>query len=227
MTISILTLFPDMFRGVFDYSIIKRTQQKNLVTISFVNIRNFATDAHKTVDDRPYGGGTGMILRVDVVDRALDHVKQPTIDNRQQRIVLLDPQGTPYTQSKAKELSRLNHLILLCGHYEGVDDRIRSLVDEELSIGDYILTGGEIPAMAIVDSVVRLISGVLVKPTATESESFAGDVPRLEYPQYTRPEIYKRKRVPTILLSGNHKAIAAWRHNQAIKRTKKRRPDLI
>ncbi len=242
MKISILTLFPEMFSGPFDHSIVKRAQEKELITIDFVNIRDFASDNYKSVDDHPYGGGVGMVLRVDVIDRALASVIANSCPERSRRVssrptptrtkvryyktrtILLDPQGTPYTQKKAVELSHLDHLILLCGHYEGVDERIRSLVDEEISIGDYITTGGEIPAMVIVDSVTRLLPGVLKKEEATQTESFS---PILEYPQYTRPEAYGGMNVPEVLLSGNHAVIAKWRKKQATLRTKKRRPDLL
>ena len=230
MKISIFTLFPDMVRGALDFSIIKRAQEKRLVTIDLINIRDFATDAYKTVDDHPYGGGVGMILKVDVVDRALQKLR--TLPRRQAgqnselrtKTVLLDPQGAPYNQKKARELSKLEHLILLCGHYEGVDERVRSLVDEEISIGDFVLTGGEIPSLVLVDSVVRLIPGVLSKKEATLQESFSEGL--LEHPQYTRPEEYKGMKVPDVLMSGNHAAIALWRKEQAIARTKHRRPDL-
>jgi tRNA (guanine37-N1)-methyltransferase len=218
MKISIVTLFPEMFRGPFDQSIIKRAINKNLLTISYINIRNFATDKYKSVDGHPYGGGVGMILRVDVIDRALKSIKKG-------HTILLDAGGTPYTQKKAKELSTLDHLIIICGHYEGIDERIRTLVDEEISIGDYVLTGGEIPSMVLVDSIVRLIPEVLAKPEATINESFSE--PLLEYPQYTEPQIYKRLKVPPVLLSGNHKKIADWRKREALKRTRSSRPDLI
>jgi len=218
MHISILTLFPDMFRGPFDTSIIKRAADKKLITIHYINIRDFAADTYKTVDGHPYGGGVGMILRVDVVDRALKSLAKG-------HTILLDAGGTPYTQKKAGELSALDHLILICGHYEGVDHRVRSLVDEEISIGDYVLTGGEIPAMVLTDSVVRLIPGVLGKPEATVHESFS--TPVLEYPQYTEPQIYNGLNVPPILLSGNHKKIDDWRKSESLKRTASRRPDLI
>ncbi|KKU88015.1 MAG: tRNA (guanine-N(1)-)-methyltransferase [Candidatus Gottesmanbacteria bacterium GW2011_GWA2_47_9] len=236
MNISILTLFPEMFSGPFTYSIVKRAQEKGTVTIDLVNIRDFATDNYKSVDDHPYGGGAGMILRVDVVDRALKETKLK-IKNSKLKIktILLDPQGTQYTQNKAATLSTLDHLILVCGHYEGVDERIRQLVDEELSVGDYITTGGEIPAMIVVDTVVRLLPGVLKHPEAIQLESFSSSLNSklsalnslLEYPQYTRPEIYNGVRVPDVLLSGDHKKIDDWRENQAIIRTKKRRPDLV
>ena len=223
MNVTILTLFPEMFSGPFDHSIVKRAQEKGLITIDFVNIRDFASDNYKSVDDHPYGGGAGMVMRVDVVDRAIENAKCQML-NAKCKTILLDPQGTPYTQTKAQEFSRLDHLILLCGHYEGVDERIRSFVDEEISIGDYITTGGEIPAMVIVDSVTRLLPGVLKKEEATQTESFA---PILEYPQYTRPETYGGMNVPEVLLSGNHAVIAKWRKKQATLRTKKRRPDLL
>ncbi len=224
MKITILTLFPDMFAGPFDASIIKRAKEKGIVDISLVNIRDFAQDRYKTVDDHPYGGGVGMILRVDVVDRALQNAKCQ-MTNAKCKTILLDPQGIPYTQAKARELSTFDHLIFICGHYEGVDERIRSLVDEEISIGDYVLTGGEIPAMVIVDSVVRLLPGTLTKPHATIDESFSENV--LEYPQYTRPEEYKDRKVPDVLLSGNHKEIEKWKKEQSRKRTRTRRPDLL
>lgn len=216
MTISILTLFPDMFAGPFDHSIIKHAQEKGIVTITFINIRDFATDKYKSVDDHPYGGGLGMIMRVDIIDRAIQKQKG--------RIILLDPRGTTFTQQKARELSALDHLILVCGHYEGVDARVTSLVDETISIGDYVLTGGELPAMVITDSIVRLLPDVL-KEEATSSESFSIHPPSstfhspiLEYPQYTRPEEYKGMRVPDVLLSGNHKKIEEWRKNNTTAR---------
>lgn len=178
------------------------------------------------VDDRPYGGGNGMILRVDVAERALAAAKK-TCPDMTPYTVLLDPQGVPYTQSHAVKLSHKEHLILFCGHYEGIDERIRMLVDEEISIGDYILTCGEIPAMVIADSVIRLLPGVLTKKGATFEESFSDNPNLLEYPQYTRPDIYKNKKVPAILLSGNHAKIQAWRTRERTKRTIKRRPDLL
>lgn len=210
MKITILTLFPEMFSGPFDYSIIKRAIDKKKVSINIVNIRDFATDKRKSVDDHPYGGGTGMILRVDVMAAALK--------NREGYKILLDPKGSRYTQKKARELSKMKSLVLVCGHYEGIDARIRSLVDIELSIGDYVLTGGEIPAMVIVDSVVRLIPGVLKKEEATRFESFSEGT-LLEYPQYTKPQTYHGRDVPEILLSGDHKKIDAWRKTEAQRRT--------
>ncbi len=215
-----------MFSGPFDESIVKRAQDKHLIDIHLVDIRAFAEDTYKSVDDHPYGGGQGMILRVDVIDRALQHVTRNALGVNK-RIVLLDPQGTPYAQTKAQQLSRLDHLILLCGHYEGVDERVRDLVDEEISVGDYVLTGGEIPAMVVVDSVVRLVPGVLASEAASKDESFSGPSGILEYPQYTRPPSYKSMNVPQVLLSGDHQKIAAWREHQAKAKTKARRPDLL
>jgi tRNA (guanine37-N1)-methyltransferase len=223
MKLSILTLFPDMFRGPFDQSIIRRAIDKKLIAIDYINIRDFAQDTYKTVDGHPYGGGVGMILRVDVVDRAIKNAKCQ-MPNAKSKTILLDAGGRPYTQSKAKELSTVDHLILICAHYEGVDHRIRNLVDEEISIGDYILTGGEIPAMVLVDSVTRLIPGVLSKPEATVHESFSE--PFLEYPQYTEPQTYNGVSVPPVLLSGNHKKIDQWRTSESLTRTKTHRPDL-
>lgn len=226
MKISILTLFPEMFKGPLSTSIIGRAIARQHVVIEYINIRDFATNPYKTVDDRPFGGGVGMILKVDVVDRALKH----TIDSahaQSQKIILLDPGGIPYTQKRAKDLSAIDHLMLICGHYEGVDHRIRSLVDEQISIGDYVVTGGEIPAMVVVDSIVRLIPGVLKDETATTNESFSKNPGILEYPQYTRPAEYKGMKVPDILLSGNHKEIATWQRQEALRLTRHRRPDLI
>lgn len=224
MNITVLTLFPEMFRGVLEASIVKRAQEKEAVSIHCINIRDFSVDTYKTVDDHPYGGGAGMILRVDVIDRAICAAKSrfPSIPST---VVLLDPQGIPYTQKIARRLSVTQHIILVCAHYEGIDERIRVLCDLELSIGDYIVTGGEIPAMIIIDSVTRLLPGVLKKEEATVHESFEQSL--LEYPQYTRPETYNGVQVPDILRSGNHKAISDWRNQEALKRTKLRRPDLI
>ncbi len=227
MLITILTLFPEQFTGVFGHSIIKRAQEKNLVTIKIINIRDFATDKHKSVDDRPYGGGVGMILKVDVLDRAINFARTTNRKIANPKVVLLDPQGTTYSQTKAKELARSQHLILACGHYEGVDERVRALVDEQISIGDYVLTGGEIPAMAVVDSVVRLVPGVLTKAGVTDEESFSQPKPLLEHPQYTRPADYKHHKVPPVLLSGSHKTISDWRKSQSIDKTQQQRPDLL
>jgi tRNA (guanine37-N1)-methyltransferase len=218
MKISILTLFPEMFSGPFEKSIVKRATDRNIVSVQFVNIRDFASDKYKSVDGHPYGGGAGMILRVDVIDRALQYVRTQNSElNDQTKTILLDAGGIQYTQKKAREFAKLEHLILICGHYEGVDARIRSLVDDEISIGDYVLTGGEIPAMVLTDSVIRLIPGVLKKGEATIRESFTDN--SLEYPQYTEPREYNGASVPDVLVSGNHAAINSWQVNEALKRT--------
>jgi tRNA (guanine37-N1)-methyltransferase len=225
MKITILTLFPEMFTGVFDYSMIGRAVKNNLIDIQFINIRDFATDAYKTVDDHPYGGGVGMIMKVDVADRAITHAKSlyPDLSSR---VILLDPQGAQYKQAEAKALSTYDHLIFFCPRYEGIDERIRTLVDAEFSIGDYILTGGEIPAMVIVDSVVRLIPGVLGKKESPIEESFSNPN-LLEGPQYTNPQTYKGTDVPAVLLSGDHKKIKEWKEKQATLITSSKRPDLL
>ena len=227
MEIDILTLFPEMFKGPFDTSMLKKAQDKDLVKISIHNLRDWAKDNHKTVDDRPYGGGTGMILKIDVLDRAISQLKSK---KKNTNVILLDLGGNKFTQKDAKRFSLVKNLILIAGHYEGVDYRVHEhIADEVISIGDYVLTGGEIPAMVLTDAVVRLISGVLEKPGATEIESFSELKTRklLEYPQYTRPELYKHWKVPETLLSGNHKEIEEWRRKESLKRTKQIRPDLL
>lgn len=218
MKIDIITLFPKLFVSVFSESLIARSQKKKIAQIHIHNLRDWSTDKYKTVDDKPFGGGAGMVMKIDVVDRAL--LSLPTGYK-----ILLTPQGKKFSQPLAQNLSRRDHLILLCGHYEGYDERIRSLVDEEISIGDYVLTGGEIPAMVIVDAVVRLLPGVVGKEESLKEESFSAG--QLEYPQYTRPEKYKNMPVPKILLSGNHAAIKKWREEQSKLRTRSRRPDLV
>ncbi|OGM25930.1 tRNA (guanosine(37)-N1)-methyltransferase TrmD [Candidatus Woesebacteria bacterium RIFCSPHIGHO2_02_FULL_38_9] len=225
MKIDILTLFPKMFLGPFDESIIKRAIDKKLVEINIHDLRKWGLSERKTVDDRPYGGGVGMILRVDVISKALEEIRLRT-KNQRLRIILLDAGGKKFNQKIALRLSKLDQIILIAGHYEGVDYRVHEhLVDEVISIGDYILTGGEIPIMVIVDSVVRLIPGVLQKKDAIKFESFSENL--LEFSQYTRPEIYKGWKVPKVLLSGNHKKIEKWRQEKTLKITKKNRPDLV
>lgn len=221
MIIDILTLFPKMFEGSFAHSIIKKAQDKGIVKINIHNLRDWASDKHKTTDDRPFGGGPGMILKVEPIDKALEDIKSKT-KTKKRRIILLSPQGEILNQKKTRELSEMDHLILIAGHYEGVDQRVIDyLIDEELSIGKYILTGGEIPAMVVVDSVVRLLPGVLEKEV-TENESFSkGDV--LDYPQYTQPRKYKGMKVPQVLLSGNHKEIEKWRREKALEKTLSRK----
>lgn len=238
MQITILTLFPEIFSQYFQSSIMKRAIEKKHVSIHTVNIRNFATDTHKSVDDKPYGGGGGMILRVDIVHKALEWVKTKT-PRTPYTTILLDPSGTTYNQTIAQSLSKnKKNIILICGHYEGIDYRIRSFIDQELSIGDYILTGGEIPAMILVDSIVRLIPGVLGYDSATTQETFSlpiycGESNQdaigcgIEYPQYTKPRSYKGLSVPDVLLSGNHKEIEKWKKTESKKLTKQKRPDLL
>lgn len=218
-----------MFRDPFGYSIIKNAIEKKIIKIDFVNIRDFGIGKHKMVDDKPYGGGKGMILRVDVLHSAIKKAKKMhKIERKYQKIVLLDPIGKTFNQKQAVRLSKIKHLILICGHYEGFDARIKNYVDEIISIGDFILTGGEIPAMLIVDSVTRLIKGVLPE-NATAEESFSKKENQifLEYPQYTRPKIYKKDKVPEILFSGDHQKISAWRKKSAEEITSKNRPDLL
>ncbi len=232
MRIDILTLFPEMFEGPFSESILKKAREKGLIEINVHNIRDWAKDKHKVTDDRPFGGGPGMVLMVEPIDRALSEL---TTNNKQltTRIILLDPAGKTFNQKEAERLSKYDHLILIAGHYKGIDERIREhLVDEEISIGDYVLTGGEIPAMVVVDATVRLIPGVIGKAESLKKESFSDfDTPRvprlLGFPQYTRPETYKGWKVPKVLLGGNHAKIEKWRIKKATERTKKRRPDLL
>ena len=219
MNFDILTLFPEMFEPI-KQSIIGRAEENNLIHINITNIRDFSKDKHNKVDDTPYGGGAGMVMRADVVYDAIKSVKQP-----QSKVIYLSPQGKTLNQKMVQELSKEKHLILLCGHYEGIDQRvIDEVVDEEISIGDYVLTGGEIPAMVLIDTVSRYIDGVLNKESILE-ESFSKGL--LEYPQYTRPEVFRGKRVPEILLSGHHENIKKWRAEQALKNTQNKRPDLL
>jgi tRNA (guanine37-N1)-methyltransferase len=225
MKIDIITLFPGMFAGPFNDSIIKIAKEKELVKIKIHNLRKWAKDKHKTVDGRPYGGGKGMVFMIKPIFEALKAIA-PKAKAQKTKTILLSPQGKILTQKKAKELAKLDHLVLIAGHYEGFDERIREyLIDEELSIGDYVLTGGELPAMAVVDAVVRLIPGVLDKE-AKENESFSKK-DLLDYPQYTRPSDFKGWEVPEILLSGNHAEIEKWRKEKSVEKTKKARPDLL
>jgi len=229
MKISIITLFPKMISGFFEESIIKRAREKKLVEIEIINLRDFAIDDYGTVDDRPYGGGAGMILRADVVYAALKKFKIQNskfkITNQKSKIILTSPRGKLFNQKKAVEFSKLDHLVIVAGHYEGTDERVSDFIDEEISMGDFVLTGGEIVASAITDSIVRLIPGVLKKEDATENESFSDGL--LEYPQYTRPEEFMGKKVPSVLLSGNHKEIDKWRAEKAHETTFQRRKDLL
>ena len=223
MLINIISIFPGVFESVFSESIIKRAQEKGHVEIKIYNLRDFSDDKHRRVDDYPYGGGAGMVMKPDPFFKAVQEIQKKCPEKG--KVILMSPQGELFTQKKAEELSREKNLIILCGHYEGVDERVKEyLADEEISIGDYILTGGELPAMVMVDAIVRLIPGVLNVSSLGE-ESFAGGL--LEYPQYTRPREYEGMRVPEILLSGDHEKIKQWRYEQALKRTLKRRPDLL
>lgn len=219
MKIDILTLFPGMFEGFLKESIIGRAQQKKYAEIKVHNIRSYSKDPHKKVDDYGYGGGQGMVLMPQPIFDAVEDLK--TEDSK---VILMTPQGEPYKQEKAYDLSKEKHLIIICGHYEGFDERIRSLADIELSIGDYVLTGGELASMVITDSIVRLLDGVIAKDSHIK-DSFHENL--LDYPVYTKPEDFRGMKVPPVLLSGHHKNINEWRHAEQVKRTKLRRPDLL
>ena len=219
MKFDVLTLFPDMFKSL-DESIIGKAKERELIEINLINIRDFSKDKHKKVDDTPYGGGAGMVIRPDVVYDAYSSVKD---DNA--KVIYLSPQGKILNQEKVKELSKEKHLILICGHYEGIDQRVLDeIVDEEISIGDYVLTGGELPAMVLIDSVSRYVEGVL-NDESTAEESFASNL--LEYPQYTRPEEFHGNKVPEVLISGHHENIKKWREEKSLEVTKRKRPDLL
>lgn len=222
MLIQILTLFPEMFSGPFSESILKRAQEQQLVEIRFINYRDFTTDRHHMVDDSPYGGGSGMVLKPDPIFRAINAAKAVRPDAK---VILLTPQGKTFGQPLAEKLALENHLIMICGHYEGFDERIRSFVDLELSIGDFVLTGGELAAMVITDAVTRLIPGALGSAESAICDSFSENL--LDFPQYTRPEEFEGMKVPEILLGGHHAKIAVWRRKQSLKRTAERRPDLL
>ncbi len=223
MKFDVLTLFPEMFSPL-GQSITGKAVEKNLIDINLVNIRDFSENKHNKVDDTPYGGGAGMVMMPDVVYRAYQSVDKNLKENKA-KVIYMSPQGKTLNQKKVEELSKEQHLIILCGHYEGIDQRvIDKIVDEEISIGDYVLTGGEIPAMVLIDSVSRYVEGVLNKESI-EEESFSNGL--LEYPQYTRPEVFEGMKVPDVLLSGHHENIDTWRKEQALKMTKKKRPDLL
>jgi tRNA (guanine37-N1)-methyltransferase len=221
MRIDIVTLFPGMLAGPLAESMLRVAQDKGAVEIRLVDLRDHTEGRHRVADDYPFGGGGGMILKPEPLFRAVEHLRGPDT-----RVVLLCPQGPTFTQATAGRLAAVGHLVLLCGHYEGVDERVRThLVDEELSIGDYVLTGGEFPALVVVDAVVRLLPGVLGDPGAPGQDSFAAG--RLDHPQYTRPAEFRGHPVPAVLLSGDHERIAAWRRREALRRTLVRRPDLL
>ncbi len=221
-TIDIITLFPDMFRGPFDMSMLWKAQERKLAQIQLHDLREFGLGARRTVDDTPYGGGDGMLLKPEPVVSAIEAVKSK---QSRARVVMLTPTGRPYTQAVAQELAQESGLVLLAGHYEGFDERINSYVDDWLSVGDYVLTGGELPAMVVADSVVRLIPGVLGGEDSAADESFSHGL--LEYPQYTRPVEFRGERVPEVLQQGNHAEIERWRREQAQAKTRQRRPDLL
>ena len=220
MRIDILTLFPEMFTGPLSESMVKRARERGLVDVRIHNIRDFAHDKHRTADDRPFGGGPGMVLKPEPVFECVEAVVSEGTP-----LIYMTPQGRPFTQAKAAELAAHENFAILCGHYEGVDERVlEALVTEEISIGDYVLTGGELPAMVVVDAVARLVPGVLGDEESARQESFTGGL--LDCPHYTRPETFRGMTVPGVLLSGNHAEIARWRREQAEKRTRERRPDL-
>ena len=218
LEIEILTLFPAMFEGPLAQSIPGRIQEQGLASIQIHDLRDWGIGRHRSVDDAPYGGGAGMILRPEPVAAALDSLRRP-----ESVVILLDPVGEVFRQARAADLATRSHLVFVCPRYEGVDERIRSLVDLELSIGDYVLTGGELPALVVIDAVIRLLPGA-IEEASTVEESFSDGL--LEYPQYTRPAVFRGMDVPSILTSGDHGAVARWRHEQAVERTRRRRPDM-
>jgi len=225
MQIDILTLFPGMFKGVFEESIIKRAKAAKKIKLNVHNLRDWSKDKHRKVDDKPFGGGPGMILNCQPIFDAIEDLKSK-VKTKKAKVILLSPKGKRLDQKLAQGLTKNKHIILLCGHYEGVDERVmQHLVDEEISIGDYVLTGGEIPAMVLVDAIARFIPGVLGHEDSNKDESFSSGL--LEYPHYTRPAVYKGKKVPQVLLSGDHEKIQQWRENEAREITLHKRPDLI
>ncbi len=227
--ISIITLFPNFIDNYTSFGIIARAIKNRLLKFAAVDMRKFGLDKRKTVDDRPYGGGVGMVLRPDVVIKSILKTISKKLDRKKTRVILMSPQGKVFNQQHALRLSKYDELIFVCGRYEGFDERVRKFVDEEMSIGDYVLMGGELPSLVISEAVLRLIPGVLGKDESADSESFANNL--LEYPQYTKPEVLevnnKKFKVPKVLLSGHHANVQAWRKEESIKRTKKRRPDLL
>jgi tRNA (guanine37-N1)-methyltransferase len=224
MQISVITIFPEIFTSYLNESIMKRARDKGIIRLDVHNLRDFSEDRHRTVDDCPYGGGPGMVMKPEPLSRAVEHVKSDGVDTL---TIMLTPQGRIFNQRVAEELSReRRRLLFLCGRYEGIDDRIRRLyADEELSIGDYVLTGGELPAVVIIDAAVRLVPGVVGEEESLREESFTWGI--LDYPHYTRPPEWRGLRIPEVLLSGNHKLIARWRRREALQRTLRRRPDLL
>lgn len=225
MIIDVITPFPNLIRGVFQESILKRAQIKGLVEVTLWDLRGFTEDNHHTVDDYPYGGGAGMILKPEPIFLAVEEIRRKHPETAPV-VVFMTPQGNTYTQEKAQAFAGREHLIFLCGRYRGVDERVvKALVTEEISLGDYIITGGELAAAVVIDSVVRLLPDVLNNADSAEGDSFASGM--LDHPHYTRPEIFRKMAVPEVLLSGHHENIRKWRHEQALKRTRERRPDLL
>ena len=225
MRIDIITIFPEMFEAVLGASIVKRSRAKGKLDLRVHDLRDYTMDKHRKVDDRPFGGGSGMVMSAEPIFMAVEHIKSE-IRNQKSKVILLCPQGKTFDQPMAKRLAKCRHLILICGHYEGVDERVgQHIVDVEVSIGDYVLTGGELPAMVLVDALARLLPGVLGDKNSLKFESFEGNL--LEYPQYTRPADYRGLIVPAVLLSGNHREIESWRKKESLARTKARRPDLL
>lgn len=221
MKIDVLTLFPAMFTGPLDHSIVQRARETGVLELSLHNLRDYAHDRHRTVDDRPFGGGPGMLLKPEPIFEALDHLAQ-----HKTRVILLSPSGRVFQQALAREFSREDHLLLVCGSYEGVDERVREAVaDDEVSVGDFVLTNGALPAMVIIDAVTRLLPGVMGDPESCRDESFSQNI--VEYPQYTRPAEYRGRKVPAVLLSGDHAKISRWRKEQALLKTQRTRPDLL
>jgi tRNA (guanine37-N1)-methyltransferase len=227
MRIDVLTLFPKLFEVPFSFGIFKRAVDSGLIGINLYNIRDYTHDRHNTADDYPFGGGAGMVLKPEPIFEAVESIKSEAVgESGELPVILLTPQGRLFSQKIAQELSEKSHLVFICGHYEGVDERVREhLVTDEISIGDYVLTGGEIPSMAVIDAIIRLIPGVLGSPDSPQEDSYANGL--LEYPQYTRPSVFREWSVPEVLISGNHAQIAKWRRQQAVKRTLERRPELL
>jgi len=227
MLIDVLTIFPKMFDTVLGESIIKRAKEKGVVEINVIDLRLFSKDKHRKVDDKPFGGGPGMVMNAEPFFEAVNYIRKKTKDVRlKTRIVLLGPKGRKFDQALAAKLSKYEHIVFLCGHYEGIDERVAGhLADDEISIGDFILTGGELPAMVIIDGVVRLLPGALGDEDSCKDESFTENL--LEYPHYTRPADYNGMKVPDVLLSGDHEKIKEWRKKEAVKLTRKKRPDLL
>ncbi len=223
MKCDVLTIFPEIFNSYLNESIIKRARAKGLLDVALHNIRDFSTDAHRTVDDSPFGGGAGMVFKPEPIFRAIDFLKE---DGEPRKVVLLTPQGRPFDQSIAEDYSReKKRFIFICGRYEGIDERIRTLVDEEISIGDYVLTGGELAALVVIDAVTRLVPGALGDERSVEDESFSWGL--LDYPHYTRPREFRGLHVPQVLVSGDHREIQYWRRKQALRKTMEVRPDLL